>query len=231
MATGPIACLSPNFGPRRDGLRPELVVIHYTAMPSADEALARLCTAEHAVSAHYLIGRDGRLWQLVDEEMRAWHAGAGDWAGRGDVNSRSIGIELDNSGLFPFSNPQMTRLELLLSNILARWSIPPAGVIGHQDFAPDRKADPGRRFDWRRLAHGGLAVWPEPDAPARPDPDRFLADAAAFGYPVAAGLAAVLDAVRARFRPFAQGPLNPDDMALASGLARLAGVDRGAGAA
>ena len=112
------------------------------------------------VSAHYLIGRDGRLWQLVEEDMRAWHAGAGDWRGQGDVNSRSIGIELDNTGLHPFAEPLMARLEALLSDILARWEIPPDGVIGHQDFDPDRKTDPGPRFDWRRLARSGLAAWP-----------------------------------------------------------------------
>lgn len=214
-----LACPSPNFGPRRDGLRPELVVLHYTAMPSPQAALERLCAPAYEVSAHYLIARDGRLWQLVDEQMRAWHAGAGRWRGAGDVNSRSIGIELDNNGAVPFSEPLMTRLEDLLTGLLERWRLGPDAVIGHQDFAPARKADPGRRFDWRRLAISGLAVWPEPAAAAAPDPARFLADAGAFGYPVEAGLDVVLAAVRARFRPFAEGPLGPGDMALAAGLA------------
>lgn len=214
-----LACPSPNFGPRRNGLCPEFVVLHYTAMPDAEAALERLCEPEHEVSAHYLVGRDGRLWQLVEEEQRAWHAGAGTWAGQGDVNSRSIGIELDNSGTHPYSEPLMARLEVLISDILVRWSIGPEGVIGHQDFAPSRKTDPGPRFDWRRLARAGLAVWPAPGEPERPDPARFLTDAATFGYPAEAGLDAVLAAVRARFRPFARGPLNPDDMALAAGLA------------
>lgn len=214
---------SPNHGMRRDGLVPELVVLHYTAMPSVEAALERLCAPEHEVSAHYLIGRDGQLWQLVDEDRRAWHAGAGNWRGRGDVNSRSIGIELDNSGLHPYSEPLMARLEVLLSDILARWSIGPEGVIGHQDFAPRRKADPGPRFDWRRLARRGLAVWPAPGESAPPDPTLFLENAARFGYPADVGLGPVLAAVRARFRPFAQGPLGPDDMALAAGLA----LDRG----
>jgi N-acetylmuramoyl-L-alanine amidase len=222
-----IARPSPNFGPRREGLTPDLVVIHYTAMACVDDALERLCATAHEVSAHYLVSRDGRLWQLVDEEMRAWHAGSGRWAGRSDLNSRSIGIELDNSGAFPFPEPQMQRLELLLSGILRRWRIPPAGVIGHQDFAPDRKGDPGRRFDWRRLALAGLAAWPEPGTPTAPDETCFLNNAATFGYPVEAGLAPVLDAVRARFRPYATGPLDRDDMALAAGLAALAGVDQG----
>ena len=223
-----ISCPSPNCGNRRDGLRPELVVLHYTAMPDLQAALDRLRAPEHEVSAHYLIARDGRLFQLVDESQRAWHAGAGDWRGRGDVNSRSIGIELDNCADIPFSEPQMARLELLLSDILARWRIPPEGVVGHQDFAPRRKADPGPRFDWRRLARAGLSVWPDPPADETPAPDaaRFLADASRFGYPAAEGIAPVLAALRARVRPWAEGPLAPADMAAIADLARRYGVDR-----
>ena len=164
---------SPNFGPRRDGLRPELVVLHHTAMLTAEAALDRLCDPAAEVSAHYLVAEDGRVWRLVDEDMRAWHAGAGSWAGRGDVNSRSIGIELANAGPLagfpPFPEPQMVALERLLDAILPRWSIPPAGVIAHSDLAPGRKADPGPKFDWRRLARGGRALWAEPPPPpARP---------------------------------------------------------------
>jgi N-acetylmuramoyl-L-alanine amidase len=228
--SGPGAAISypsPNFGDRRDGLRPELVVLHYTAMPDAEAALDRLCAPEHEVSAHYLIARDGRLYRLVDEDKRAWHAGVGDWGGRGDVNSRSIGIELDNCGNSPYAEPQISGLELLLSDILARWRIPPEGVIAHSDFAPTRKTDPGPRFDWRRLALQGLAVWPEPGAPG-PDADEaaFLAAARTFGYPVAAGLAPVLAALRARFRPWACGPLDEADMAAIADLAARYPVDR-----
>ncbi len=93
---------SPNFGARRDGLLPSLVVIHFTGMAVLDEALERLCAPEHEVSAHYLVARDGRLFRLVDEEHRAWHAGHGTWGGLADINSRSIGIELDNTGSTPF---------------------------------------------------------------------------------------------------------------------------------
>src|SRR5690606_35918468 len=114
-------------------------------MASAEAALARLCDPVAEVSAHYLIGRDGRIWQLVEEEARAWHAGTGEWRGRGDVNSRSIGIELDNDGRSPFAAPLMDALEALLPGILARWSIPTHGVIAHSDFAPARKIDPGPR--------------------------------------------------------------------------------------
>jgi N-acetylmuramoyl-L-alanine amidase len=221
-----IAHPSPNFGARRDGLTPALVVLHYTALPDAETSLDWLCDPQKEVSAHYLVARDGRLFQLVDEADRAWHAGAGSWAGQGDVNSRSIGIELDNCGFTPFSSRQMDRLELLLSDILARWHIPPEGVLAHSDFAPRRKTDPGSRFDWRRLARQGLSVWPE-DTAAAPDEAGFLAAAARFGYPADEGVDAVLAAVRLRFRPWADGTLAPEDMGAIENLAARFPVDRG----
>ncbi|WP_233155079.1 N-acetylmuramoyl-L-alanine amidase [Sedimentitalea arenosa] len=214
---------SPNFGPRRDGLTPELIVIHYTAMSSAEAALARLCDPAAEVSAHYLIAGDGRVWQMVEEMQRAWHAGAGRWGGQGDVNSRSVGIELDNDGTYPFSDPQMRALEGLLAGIMDRWRIGPAGLIGHSDMAPDRKFDPGPRFDWVRLARQGLAVWPGQDACGEGD---FIADAARFGYDPEYGADAVLAAFRARFRPFATGPLCAADTAAMQDLAHRFGVDR-----
>ncbi len=226
---------SPNFGPRRDGLRPELVVLHFTAMASAEDACERLCDREAEVSCHYLIGRDGALWSLVDEAARAWHAGAGCWRGLGDINSRSIGIELDNDGTTPFSEPLMRRLEALLPDILERWLIPPAGVIGHSDMAPERKFDPGPRFDWRRLARQGLSVWPDTvacgqcptTAAQRPEEVRaaFLAAARAFGYPHDAAPDAVRDAFRHRFRPWATGAISPEDTEAAQSLARRFGID------
>ncbi|MCB6178163.1 N-acetylmuramoyl-L-alanine amidase [Rhodobacter sp. Har01] len=219
---GPAGLPSPNHGERRAGLRPSLVVLHYTAMPSAAEARARLCDPTAEVSAHWLIDRDGRAEQLVDEARRAWHAGAGDWAGAGDVNSRSIGVELQNTGAEPFAEPQMAALERLLSGIRDRWRIVPQGVIGHSDLAPDRKADPGPRFDWRRLALAGLAVWPKATAPG--DPARFAADARCFGYPDAAP-DRLLAAFRLRFRPWARGPLDATDAALAADLAARFPVD------
>ena len=188
-------------------------------MQNCDEALARLCAPEHEVSAHYLIGRDGGLFQLVEESRRAWHAGAGSWGGQGDVNSRSIGIELDNDGTTPFAAAQMARLETLLPHIMDRWNIPPKGVIGHSDMAPVRKRDPGRRFDWRRLALQGLAVWPETTPPIAPDKAAFLTAASRFGYDSAHGLAPVLEVFRQRFRPWADGALCAEDMAAVDSLA------------
>lgn len=220
--------LSPNFGERRDGLTPELVVIHYTAMESCEAACHRLCDPDAQVSAHYLIDYDGTVLPLVPEAARAWHAGAGQWRGMEDINSRSIGIELANTGAEPFPEPQMTALEALLAGIMGRWSIPPEAVIGHSDMAPGRKGDPGRRFDWKRLALQGLSIWPEarlaaPDAP-------FAALAERFGYP--AGEAKhQLAAFRLRFRPWASGAADAEDAALIADLAKRFPVDCGAGQA
>ncbi len=224
--------LSPNFGKRRGGLQPEFVVIHYTAMESCDAASARLCDPAFEVSAHYLIDYDGTVHALVDESARAWHAGAGQWRGLSDINSRSIGIELANDGFEPFPEPQMTALEALISGIMARWSISPAGVIGHSDMAPGRKSDPGARFDWQRLARAGLAVWPDLGAGGAdicPDlgPDQFRTAALRAGYPAGATDGQLLTAFRLRFRPWATGPLDAVDTQLAQRLANLS-VDQSA---
>lgn len=197
---------SPNFGARRGGLLPTLVVLHHTAMATAEAALARLRDPAAEVSAHYLVAEDGRVWRLVDERARAWHAGAGSWRGQGDLNSRSIGIELANpgplAGFPPFPEPQMAAVEALLDGIGARWRIPAAGVIAHSDLAPGRKSDPGPKFDWRRLAQGGRALWVAGEA--APGWDGFRAAAEAAGYAAPDGdWAAVLAAVRLRFRPWA----------------------------
>ncbi len=202
---------SPNFGPRRDGLTPELVVIHYTALPLA-EALDWLTSPEREVSAHYLIARDGRLFRLVDEDQRAWHAGRGSWGPRIDVNSCSIGIELENCGASPFAAPQMDRLEHLLADLLSRYSLPPDAVIGHSDLAPGRKRDPGPRFDWARLERMGLAA-PRGTGPAptTADPAAFRRLARAAGYTAEVDDATLLAAIRLRYRPGADGPLCPED--------------------
>jgi len=207
---------SPNFGERRGGQAVELVVLHYTAMSNVEAAIERLCDPECEVSSHYVIGWDGSLTRLVHEDHRAWHAGAGEWAGRGDVNSRSIGIELDNDGASVFPDIQMDALEFLLADILDRHKLPPKAVIGHSDLALERKNDPGRFFDWKRLANAGLSVWPEPAISTR----GFLNDAAHFGYASDASERHVLEAFRRRFRPDATGPLSVADEAMMAGLAR-----------
>lgn len=215
---------SPNCGERRLGARPDLVVIHYTAMASMADARARLCDPAHEVSAHWLIGPDGAVEQLVDEALRAWHAGAGAWGAVTDVNSRSIGIELANTGAQPFSEPQMAALERVLAGIMARWAIRPERVIGHSDMAPLRKSDPGARFDWRRLAQAGLSVWPEGRSVGRKA--EFLGHARRFGYPEGEE-ALILRAFRLRFRPWAEGPVDDIDAGLAAELAARFPVDGG----
>lgn len=208
---------SPNFGERRGGVRPSLIVIHYTAMASCAEARDRLCDPAFEVSAHWLVSETGQAEALVPETMRAWHAGAGEWAGVADVNSHSIGIELANTGSQPFSEPQMSALEALLRAAMARWSIPPQRVIAHSDMAPMRKGDPGARFDWRRLARQGLSIWPQ----GLGDPARPLAGSLrAIGYPDAPSEAA-LAAFRLRFRPWARGAETPEDRALADAVAQI----------
>ncbi len=224
MAPRALTHPSPNFGPRRDGARPVLVVLHYTAMGDAQAALDRLRDPTAEVSAHYLIAADGTLCSLVAEEDRAWHAGAGAWGGIADVNSNSIGIELDNDGASPFPAGLMTTLERLLDGVMDRWAIGPAGIIAHSDMAPGRKYDPGTRFDWRRLARGGRAVWPAPEG----DPEIDLRAALTrFGYPADADEAAVLQAFRDRFRPGRTGPASAADRALAADLAARFPVDAG----
>ncbi|MEQ8898807.1 MAG: N-acetylmuramoyl-L-alanine amidase [Roseovarius sp.] len=192
-----------------------MIVLHYTGMESCAAAHDRLCDPGAEVSAHYLISETGQLWQLVPEAQRAWHAGAGHWAGSDDVNSRSIGIELANTGAAPFPEPQMAVLEGLMQGIMSRWSIAPHRVIAHSDMAPARKSDPGPRFDWRRLARLGLSVWPEPG-----EPGDFVESARAFGYPPEAAPEDILTAFRLRFRPWASGPAEAADAALAADLAR-----------
>jgi N-acetylmuramoyl-L-alanine amidase len=207
--------LSPNQGPRRNGLRPSLVVIHYTAMANVSVALERLCDPAAEVSAHYLIGADGGVIQMVEEDQRAWHAGQGEWAGQEDINSRSIGIELDNTGSHPFPEPQMSALETLLRGILDRWDIEPDGVIGHSDMAPGRKADPGPHFDWARLARQGLAGQGSPNpSSANPSTETFTAHAKQAGFTADAPLETLLTATRLRFAPWRSGPLCADDMNL-----------------
>ncbi len=214
---------SPNFGERKGGARPDIIVLHYTAMTSAEAACRTLCNPENEVSAHYLIAEDGRVMSLVPEQARAWHAGAGAWGDVVDVNSRSIGIELANDGFSPFSNQLMDALEVLIPQIMARWNIPPERVIAHSDLAPGRKIDPGKRFDWQRLARQGLAIWPKACDGSIP---AFQDNLRAFGYRADVPSKVLLAAFRLRFRPGFEGPLDATDARIAAGLAARFPVDR-----
>lgn len=221
--------LSPNFGERPDGAIPDLVVIHYTAMDDCDAARRWLCNPDAEVSAHYLISEAGGVSVLVPEESRAWHAGAGSWGKVQDVNSRSIGIELSNTGFAPFAAAQMDALEQLLRGIMTRWAIRPERVIGHSDCSVGRKIDPGPRFDWARLARSGLAISASASQPAHaPDMTAFLRDLGRIGYDPAADVQALLNAFRLRHRQGHSGPLDGTDCAIAQDLALRFPVDRAA---
>ena len=197
---------SPNFNARSVPI--SMVVLHYTGMQSAEEALARMTDGGHAnpVSAHYMIDEDGTVTQIVSEEHRAWHAGAAYWRGNRDVNSASIGIELVNPGhewgYRAFPEAQIEALLPLLADIVRRHDISRTNVVGHSDVAPARKQDPGELFPWDRLAWLQLAL-------AKPKPSmRLVFDNASafylalerFGYDITDGPAAVR-AFQRRWRP------------------------------
>ena len=190
------AVASPNFGARRGDARVDMLVLHYTGCPSAESALLWMCSPDSQVSAHYLVDEDGEIVQLVDEAARAWHAGAAFWAGETDVNSRSIGIEIQNAGHAdgpppPYPEAQMEAVVALCRDIAARHGISPRRVVGHSDVAPERKADPGEHFPWRRLADAGAAFWVEPAPPAATGPVLRRGDAGGDVSALQAGLARV----------------------------------------
>ncbi|WOC16987.1 hypothetical protein MP213Fo_24870 [Pseudochrobactrum sp. MP213Fo] len=161
---------SANFGVRKDGKTPEYLILHYTGMQTAEEALDILKCPEREVSAHYLVHEDGRVVQMVAESARAWHAGNSFWKGERDLNSASIGIEIVNAGVLenfpPFPDEQIAAVIALSASICERYNIAPANVLAHSDIAPERKIDPGENFPWRKLYEAGIGHWVEP-APIR----------------------------------------------------------------
>jgi N-acetylmuramoyl-L-alanine amidase len=201
-----VSCPSPNHDERTPGVPVDILVLHYTGMRTADEALARLCDPDAKVSAHYTIGRDGRVFAHVPEDRRAWHAGISCWAGQTNINARSIGIEIVNPGhefgYIPFAQAQIAALMDLAQAILARHPIPPARVLGHSDVAPARKMDPGELFPWAELAEFGIGVWPQKRGWAGEPPATALAQ---FGYGIAphtdVPLEAAITAFQRHFRP------------------------------
>jgi N-acetylmuramoyl-L-alanine amidase len=157
--------------PNHDERRPNYIVIHHTSDDSVEQALRTLRDPLRQVSAHYLIGRDGTLYQLVDERRRAWHAGESAWGSDRDLNSASIGIELDNNGSEPFPQAQIDALLALLADLTQRHRIPHENILGHADIAPARKADPSKYFPWKTLADHGYGLWC--DGPAAIPPATF----------------------------------------------------------
>ncbi|WP_333587351.1 N-acetylmuramoyl-L-alanine amidase, partial [Phenylobacterium sp.] len=157
---------SPNHNERT--VPPDIILLHYTGMETGQGALERLRDPEAKVSSHYLVEEDGRIFSLVAEERRAWHAGVSFWKGETDINGRSIGIEIVNPGhdwgYRPFPEAQIVALIALIADIRTRWMVPDARIIGHSDVAPSRKIDPGELFPWKRLAAAGHGLWAEPPA-------------------------------------------------------------------
>jgi N-acetylmuramoyl-L-alanine amidase len=186
---------SPNFGPRRNGIRPSILLLHYTGVQTAAQAIDWLTTVESQVSCHYAIDENGAITQMVAEEMRAWHAGEAMWAGETDVNSASIGIEIHNPGHdfgYPdFPEVQLNAVEALSKDIIARHRIRAERVLAHSDVAPARKQDPGEKFPWSRLAVTGIGHWVEP-APV-------IAAEPGMGVGVAGPLVADVQALLARY--------------------------------
>jgi N-acetylmuramoyl-L-alanine amidase len=158
---------SPNHGARAAGKPVDILLLHYTGMISEEGALAWLTDPRSEVSAHYLVGEDGRIVQMVDEAHRAWHAGASFWAGESDINSRSIGIEIANPGhefgYRGFPPVQVAAVVALCLDVLSRHAIPPQRVLAHSDVAPLRKEDPGELFPWGELAAAGIGHWVMPE--------------------------------------------------------------------
>lgn len=146
-----------NFGLRK----PNYVIIHHTAQASTDQTLKTFTLPQTQVSAHYVIGKDGKVYQMLNDYLRAWHGGASKWGNATDINSSSIGIELDNNGFEAFGEMQISSLIRVLATLKKDHSIPTANFIGHSDIAPGRKVDPNANFPWKKLSENGFGLWPD----------------------------------------------------------------------
>ena len=141
--------------------KPNFIILHHTAQDSIQQTIKTFTLTRTQVSAHYVIGDDGRVVQMLNDYLRSWHAGNGYWGKNTDINSASIGIELDNNGSEPFSESQINSLLALLTKLQKDYNIPPQNIIGHSDIAPRRKVDPSVLFPWKTLAEKGFGVWPD----------------------------------------------------------------------
>lgn len=200
---------SPNFDARRGGTQPSLIILHFTGGKSAEYALNILTdgTRENRVSAHYMIDEEGRVYRLVDEDKRAWHAGVSSWRDIEDVNSASIGIELSNRDRNPYTKEQLLALSELCDGIRRRHGIAAHNIIGHSDIAPERKNDPGYHFPWRDVAKDDIGVMPKVRlrdkfgaraAAKKPETLRALFNAAGYG---AYGLEHLVSAFQQHYTP------------------------------
>jgi N-acetylmuramoyl-L-alanine amidase len=171
---------SPNHGERKDGAKPDIIVLHYTGMTDTQGAVRHLCAQSSEVSSHYVVLEDGYIIQCVPEARRAWHAGQSSWAGETDINSRSIGIEIANPGHdhgYPdFPRRQIAAVTALCRSIFTRHRVPADRVLAHSDIAPTRKKDPGEKFPWKCLHDSGIGLWVKPAPIVSDGPIHVLGD-------------------------------------------------------
>lgn len=206
---------SDHFEERKNGAKPNFLILHYTETPDRHDADGYFTGSKphpenKRVSAHYMIDGDGTIYQYVDEDKRAWHAGISHWGGIDDINSHSIGIELVNPGrkygYQPFPVQQMDALVKLCKDIIARHNISPFRVLGHSDVAPGRKVDPGELFDWEMMARAGIGVFPQPEEQDRKagsdyvrDPQNLKEAFIKAGYDPNAGLTDIIKAFQRHY--------------------------------
>ncbi len=215
---------SPNFGLRTEGTDIEFIILHYTAM-STENSLERLCDPVHEVSCHYLIDPSGNCYQLVNDSKRAWHAGKSYWRGYVDLNSRSFGIELVNSGNENYPEAQMKSLIRLLKYLIGSFKLNPKNVLGHSDIAPSRKLDPGKRFNWKKLSANGVGLFPEVSVPIECDKKIFLAQAERAGFNPNTKFDHILTTFRNRCRQNFTGEFDGYDCALMQKFADAFDID------
>ena len=219
---------SDNNDDRPHGTVIDILLLHYTGMKSAGDALERLCDPAARVSAHYMVDEDGTVYRLVQEARRAWHAGISFWNGARDINARSIGIEIVNPGhewgYRPFPAAQMRAVTKLSQDIVERHAIPAERVLAHSDVAPTRRQDPGERFDWQGLARDGVGLWPSSVAAT----DETVGDLLArYGYETGTDevTTASIAAFQRRFRPSRiDGVSDRETAGLLAALCRQAGI-------
>ena len=199
----------------------DTIVIHYTDMPNMQESLERLCDKNSKVSCHYVIDRNGDIYELVAPKYRAWHAGLSFWLDKRNINENSIGIELQNKGhshgYEDFPLEQMNALNHLLFSLRMEYLILPNAIVGHSDVAPDRKIDPGEKFDWRLMARHGNSLWPLPSHNHYHDDHNMLFTS--LGYDPEASLQNKIKAFQYRFRPhLVSGEMDEETLLLINGL-------------
>jgi N-acetylmuramoyl-L-alanine amidase len=190
-----------NFNMRK----PNYVIIHFTAQDSLGQTLKTFTVVKTQVSAHYVVGKDGKVVHMLNDYLRAWHAGSSKWGSISDMNSCSIGIEIDNNGNEPFTDPQIKSLLALLAHLKKTYGIPATNFIGHQDIAPLRKPDPGPFFPWKVLAQHGFGYWSDDVLELAPDNFDYTTALRLIGYDTSNITAAIV----AFKRHFVQTDISP----------------------